>query len=190
MCESVWRWKSSLVAGWLRADSHYTSRFRSVAERQRSVKFSYMYLNGYVHTDRNVSVKSQFRSVAERECLTGRNGSEPVWTSSILLMWTVQRLVQYASSVCLQRVLPGFSSEMDEKLVELVRKCPSVPSNILIRRRNGTETWRRRSCQCEYIRLNTCEKILLNGDVPRRNGNVTIVWISPKITRHCVLNYG
>jgi len=49
----------------------------------------------------------------------------------------------------------------------------SVPSNILARRRNGTETWRRRSCQCELIRLNTHEKILLNGDVPRRNGNVT-----------------
>ena len=26
-------------------------------------------------------------------------------------------LLQYASSVCLQRVLPGFSSEMDEKLI-------------------------------------------------------------------------
>jgi hypothetical protein len=64
-----------------KADSHYTSRFRSVAERHRSVKFSHMYLNVYVHTDRNVSVKSQFRSVAvaERECLTGRHGSQPVW---------------------------------------------------------------------------------------------------------------
>jgi hypothetical protein len=62
----------------VRADSHYTSRFRSVAGRHRSVKFSRVYLNGYVHTDRNVRIKSQFRSVAERECLTGRNGSEPV----------------------------------------------------------------------------------------------------------------
>ena len=103
-----------------RADSHYTSRFRSVAERHCSVKLSHVYLND---TDRNVSVKSQFRSVAERECLTGRNGSETVWTCSILIMWTVQRLVQYASSVCLQRVLPGVSSDMDEKLIELVRKC-------------------------------------------------------------------
>ena len=41
------------------------------------------------------------------------------------------------------------------------------------RRRNGTETWRRRSCQCEHLRLITHEKSLLNGDVPRRNGNVT-----------------
>jgi hypothetical protein len=56
--------------------------------------------------------------------------------------------------------------------IELVR-TRSVPSNILARRRNGTETWRRRSCQCELIRLNTHEKILPNGDVPRRNGNVT-----------------
>jgi len=41
------------------------------------------------------------------------------------------------------------------------------------RRRNGTETWRRRSCQCEHLRLTTHEKSLLNGDVPWRNGNVT-----------------
>ena len=41
------------------------------------------------------------------------------------------------------------------------------------RRRNGNETWRRRSCQCEHLRLITHEKRLLNGDVPRRNGNVT-----------------
>jgi hypothetical protein len=41
------------------------------------------------------------------------------------------------------------------------------------RRRNGTETWRRRSCLCEHLHLITHEKILLNGDVPRRNGNVT-----------------
>jgi len=51
----------------------------------------------------------------------------------------------------------------------------SVTSNILAqqRRRNGTETWGRRSCQCEHLHLITHEKILLNGDVPRRNGNVT-----------------
>jgi hypothetical protein len=51
----------------------------------------------------------------------------------------------------------------------------SLPSNILARRRrrNGTETWRRRSCQCQHIRLNTHEKIWVNDDVPRRNGNVT-----------------
>ena len=40
------------------------------------------------------------------------------------------------------------------------------------RRRNGTETRLRRSCQCEHLRLIAREKILLNGDVPRRNGNV------------------
>ena len=37
---------------------------------------------------------------------------------------------------------------------------------------DGTETWRRRSCQCKHLRLITHEKVLLNGDVPRRNGNV------------------
>jgi hypothetical protein len=45
----------------LRADSHCKSSFRSVAERHRSVKFS------HVDTDRNVSVTSQFRSVADAE---------------------------------------------------------------------------------------------------------------------------
>jgi hypothetical protein len=51
----------------------------------------------------------------------------------------------------------------------------SVTSNILAqqRRRNGTETWRRRCCQCEHLRLIIQKKILLNGDVLRRNGNVT-----------------
>ena len=34
----------------------------------------------------------------------------------------------------------------------------SVTSNILARRRNGTDTWRRRSCQCEHLRLITNEK--------------------------------
>ena len=41
-------------------------------------------------------------------------------------MWTVLCLHHYTSSVCLQQVLPGFSSEMDEKLVELVRKCEEL----------------------------------------------------------------
>ena len=111
-----------------KADSHSTSRFRSVAERHRSVKFSYGYLNGYVHTDSNVSVKSQFRSVAvaERECLTGRNGSEPVRTSSILIMWTVNVLSSTLPVFGLQRVLPAFSSEIDEKLIVLVRKCEEI----------------------------------------------------------------
>ena len=49
----------------------------------------------------------------------------------------------------------------------------SVPSNILAGQRNGTETWWTCSCQCEHIRLNTHEKILLNGDVPRQNWNMT-----------------
>ena len=51
----------------------------------------------------------------------------------------------------------------------------SVTSNFLAqrRRRNGTETWRRRSCLCEHLCLITYEKILLNGDVPWRNGNAT-----------------
>ena len=54
-------------------------------------------------------------------------------------------------------------------------RTPSVPLNILARRRrrNGTETWRRRPCHCENNHLNTHEKILLKGHVPRRTGNVT-----------------
>jgi len=51
----------------------------------------------------------------------------------------------------------------------------SIPSNIVARRRRrkGTENWRRPPCHYEHTRLNTHEKILLNGDVPRRNGNMT-----------------
>jgi hypothetical protein len=59
----------------------------------------------------------------------------------------------------------------------------SVTSNILARQwwRNGTQTWRRRSCQCEYLRLIAHEKILLKGDVRRRNGNVTYSVNRPKV---------
>jgi hypothetical protein len=51
----------------------------------------------------------------------------------------------------------------------------SVTSNILAQRgrRNGNATWRRRSCPCEHLHLITREKMLLNGDVARRNGNAT-----------------
>jgi len=62
--------------------------------RRGTSRFSKLFLmfklNGYVHTDRNVFVRSQFRSVvvAERECLTWRNGSWPVCTCSSLIMWT------------------------------------------------------------------------------------------------------
>ena len=50
----------------------------------------------------------------------------------------------------------------------------SVTSNFLVqqRRRNGTETWWRRSCLCEHLHLITNEKILLKSDFPPRNGNV------------------
>ena len=122
----------------LRADSHYASwRHRSVQfSRMYTVKNGFwmshntfkpilycihkhngddasknahVQLNGDVHTERNVSVTSQFRSatVAKRECLTWRNGSEPVCTCSIPIMWTVLLL----SSVCLQPVLP-YSGEI------------------------------------------------------------------------------
>ena len=37
-------------------------------------------------------------------------------------MWRILCLLHYTSSVGLQRVLPGFSSEIDEKLIELLRK--------------------------------------------------------------------
>ena len=50
-------------------------------------------------------------------------GPNPVWTCSILIMWTVQLRVQYASNVCMQWVEPGVSSEMVEKLIELAREC-------------------------------------------------------------------
>ena len=58
----------------------------------------------------------------------------------------------------------------------------SVTWNFLAqqRRRNGTETWRRRSCRCQHLRLIKHEKILLNGGVPRRNGNETCSVNRPK----------
>jgi hypothetical protein len=51
--------------------------------------------------------------------------------------------------------------------------CRPIKHSRSATERNGTETWRRRSCQCEHIRLNTHDKILLIRDVPRRKGNVT-----------------
>jgi len=78
MCDCVWRWKSSLVAGCLRADSHYTSCFHSITDRHRSVKFSHVYLNVDVHADRNISIKSQFRSVRRARMF---DGTERVRTS-------------------------------------------------------------------------------------------------------------
>jgi len=71
------------------------------------------------------------------------------------------------------------TSTLSKRTGRGVGRTRSVPSNILARRRNGTETWRRRSYHCEHIRLNTHKKILLNGDVPRRNGNLTYSVIRP-----------
>ena len=49
-----------------------------------------------------------FSRVITRRCSHWRNGSEPVCTCSIPIMWTVLCLLHYTSSVCLQRVLPVF----------------------------------------------------------------------------------
>jgi len=58
--------------------------------------------------------------------------------------------------------------------VRQVRTRSVMPNTMFQqRRRNGTETWRRHSCQCEHLRLFKHEKILLNGNIPRRNGNLT-----------------
>ena len=83
-----------------KADSHYPSRIRSVAERNRSVKVSHVSLNELVHTDRNVCV-------AERDCLTWRHRS-PVCACWIPTVWTVLRPLHWTWSVCLQRVLRVF----------------------------------------------------------------------------------
>ena len=48
-----------------------------------------------------------------------------------------------------------------------------VPSRQTFSLGGGDGTELRCSCQCEHLRLITHEKSLLNGDVPRRNGNVT-----------------
>jgi len=64
----------------------------------------------------------------------------------------------------------------------------SVTSNILAqqRRRNGTETWRRRSCQCEHLRLITHEKIMRKfyWTVTFRDGTETEVAASCSTARN------
>jgi len=49
----------------------------------------------------------------------------------------------------------------------------SVTSNILAqqRRRNGSETWRRRSCQCEHLRLKTLILLMWRIRWARNNAN-------------------
>jgi len=64
----------------------------------------------------------------------------------------------------------------------------SVTSNILAQRRNGTEPWRRHSRQREHLHSITHEKILLNGDVPWRNGNVTYSMNRPLRAKSGVLD--
>ena len=85
------------VGAELRADSHYTSRFRSVAERHRSVKFSHVYLNGYVHTDRNVSVNV---SVPFRRCRRARlfHGTARVLASLLTFSILILRSLTVSSS--------------------------------------------------------------------------------------------
>jgi len=67
----------------------------------------------------------QFRSVAvaERECVTWRNGCGQVYTCSIPIMGTVLRLLHYTSEcfACKECCL-FLSSEMDEKLIYLMWK--------------------------------------------------------------------
>jgi hypothetical protein len=48
-----------------------------------------------------------------------------------------------------------------------------VPSRHTFSFSKGDETELRRFYQCEHLRLITHEEILLNRNVPRRNGNVT-----------------
>jgi hypothetical protein len=126
---------------WFRADSHYTSRFRSVAERHRSVKFSHVYLNGDVHTERNVSVTSQFRSVAERECLTWWNGSEPVWTCSILIMWTILRLLHYTSVLACNECCLFFLQKMALKMNLGYNETAFVLQTLLQPGRQNLRNW-------------------------------------------------
>jgi len=68
------------------------------------------------------SVPSLSPSPSENVCRdgTGPNQSGNLLDSDFEIHYC---LLQYASSVCLQRVLRGFSSEMDEKLIDLLRKC-------------------------------------------------------------------
>ena len=84
---------------WVRPDSHYTSRFRSVAERDLSVEFSHVYSNDDFHTDWNVSVTYQFRSVAVPSLLRSdpspfRHVSGPFRRRCLAKMFEVTELVR------------------------------------------------------------------------------------------------
>jgi hypothetical protein len=71
----------------LKANSRCVSCFCFAAERHHSVKFSHGHLNRYVHTGRNVSVKSvPFCCHRQVRMFDGMEGSEPVWTSSNRLL--------------------------------------------------------------------------------------------------------
>lgn len=89
-----------------RADSHYVTFLFCHGTSPFSKIFSHV--NRVVHTDRNVSITSQFCSiaVAEWEYLTWWNGSKLVCTCLFLIMWTVLHLFYHTSSVCVQQVLP------------------------------------------------------------------------------------
>jgi hypothetical protein len=97
-----------------------TSRFRSVAEIRRSVKVSHVY--------RKVSLTSQVRSVtvAEWECLAWRNGFGPSLPAQFReceqTSVTFTSLRVFACNECCLFL----SSKVDEKLVELERKCEEL----------------------------------------------------------------
>ena len=108
----------------VRADSHYTSRFRSVAERHRSEKFSnVLFKRRCSHWEerlRHVSVPFRRRArmfdVTER-VRTGLNLLDTDNVNSNYVTPTARRECLLAMSAA------WLSPELAEKLIELVRKC-------------------------------------------------------------------
>ena len=109
---------------------YVTSQFRSVTSRLRSVTSPFRHVTSQFRpvtsqfrpvTSHFRSATSRFRSVAvaERECLTWRNGSGPVFTWSIPIMWSAFLLLHYtAPHICLQKLI--------KKILELVRNCEQL----------------------------------------------------------------
>jgi hypothetical protein len=132
------------------SSQNYAGNIRKSIKIMRKEKFATLntrYLNGDIHNDRNVSVTSQFRSVAvaERECLTWRNGSEAVCTCSIPIMWTVLRLLHYTTHSS-----EYSSGSPDEPGVQRNRVCNA---NSALARASG-------SAQTEFVYVVQCGYIL------------------------------
>ena len=110
----------------IKADSHYTSRFRSVAERHRSVKFfSFVIKRRCSHwQDRLRHVSVPFRRRARMFDVTERVRTGLYLLESDNVNSLTSPPLHFECLLATSAV--WVSSEMDEKLIELVRKCDEL----------------------------------------------------------------